>query len=142
MRPIRELLEKRQAPLWSLAPEVSVFSALKRLADYNVGAMVVLENGRLLGIFSERDYTRKIALMGRSSKETRVCDIMSAKVLSVSAQTGVRECMALMGQNQIRHLPVMDGQTVLGLISMRDIMNDIIAEHEQTIDQLQAYICT
>jgi CBS domain-containing protein len=142
MKPIIELMKKRDANVYSLSPGMSVFDALKQLADHNVGAMMVLGQGKLVGVFSERDYTRKIALAGKSSKETQVSDIMTAKVLTVSPQTGTRACMALMSQNNIRHLPIVDGDKVLGMISIRDIMNDIIADHELTISQLQTYIST
>jgi len=140
MRPITELLKKRQTTIWSLQPDSSVFDALKQLADHDVGAMMVMEDGKLVGVFSERDYTRKIALAGRSSKDTLVRDIMTANVLMVSPQARTRECMALMSQKKIRHLPVVDGAKVLGMISIRDIMDDIIADHETTISQLQSYI--
>jgi CBS domain-containing protein len=140
MRPITELLKKRQTTIWSLQPDSSVFDALKQLADHDVGAMMVMEDGKLVGVFSERDYTRKIALAGRSSKDTLVRDIMTANVLTVSPQARTRECMALMSQKKIRHLPVVDGAKVLGMISIRDIMDDIIADHETTISQLQSYI--
>jgi CBS domain-containing protein len=93
-------------------------------------------------VFSERDYTRKIALAGKSSKDTQVKDIMTAQVLTVSPSTRTRDCMHLMSQKKIRHLPVVDGSKVLGMISIRDIMDDIIADHEQTISQLQSYIAS
>lgn len=140
MRAILELLKKREATIWSLSPRDSVFDALKRLADHNVGAMMVMDQGRLVGVFSERDYTRKIALEGKSSRDTLVQDIMTANVLTVSAQARTRDCMALMSQKKIRHLPVLDGDKVLGMISIRDIMDDIIADHELTINHLQNYI--
>ena len=142
MRPIAELLKKREGTVNSLQPQDSVFEALRRLADHDVGAMMVIDNGRLVGVFSERDYTRKIALAGKSSKDTQVRDIMSANVFTVSPQTDTRDCMALMSQKKIRHLPVMDGGKVLGMISIRDIMNDIIADHELTISFLQHYIAS
>lgn len=142
MRPILELLKKRDATMWSLAPGDSVFDALQQLANHNVGAMMVMDQGKLLGVFSERDYTRKIALAGKSSKDTRVQDIMTAQVLTVSPKTGTRACMALMREKSIRHLPVVDGDKVLGMISIRDLMNDIIADHEQTISQLTNYIAS
>lgn len=142
MRPILELLKKREATIWSLSPTDSVFEALKRMAEHNVGALMVMDQGKLVGVLSERDYTRKIALAGKSSKDTPVSDIMTAKVLSVSPQTRTRECMALMGQKKIRHLPVVDGDTVLGMISIRDIMDDIIADHELTISHLTNYIAS
>jgi CBS domain-containing protein len=103
---------------------------------------MVIDQGKLAGVFSERDYTRKIALAGKSSKDTQVRDIMTAKVFTVSPQTRTRECMALMSNNKIRHLPIVEGDKVLGMISIRDIMNDIIADHEHTISQLQTYIST
>ena len=140
MRPILELLKKRDATTYTLSPGDSVFAALQRLADHNVGAMMVMDGTQLVGVFSERDYTRKIALAGRSSKDTTVADIMTAKVLTVSPTSRTRECMALMKMNSIRHLPVVDGDTVLGMISIRDLMNDIIADHENTISQLESYI--
>jgi len=140
MRPIQELLKRRQPGNWSLNPNDSVFDALKTLADHNVGALMVLDNGKLVGVFSERDYTRKIALAGKSSKDTRVSDIMTAHVVTVSPQVRTRDCLALMSQKKIRHLPVVDGDKVLGMISIRDIMNDIIADHEMTISHLEHYI--
>ena len=140
MRPILELLEKHGGSIWSLSPEDSVYQALEMLADCNVGALLVMEGDRLVGVFSERDYTRKIALAGRSSKDTKVKDIMTAKVMVVSPQTRTQDCMALMSQKRIRHLPVVDGDKVLGMISISDLMDDIIKNHEQTISQLQSYI--
>jgi CBS domain-containing protein len=107
-----------------------------------VGALVVMDGGRLVGIVSERDYTRKIALQGRSSKDTTVAEIMTAQVLTVAPGTGTRACMALMSEKKVRHLPVVDKGTVLGMISIRDIMDDIIADHERTIAQLESYIST
>jgi CBS domain-containing protein len=121
-------------------PEETVFEALKLLADYEVGALMVMEGGRLVGVFSERDYTRKIALQGRNSKETLVRDIMTTQVRTVTSGTCTRDCMALMSEYKFRHLPVVDGGTVLGMISIRDILDDIIADHETTIAQLETYI--
>jgi CBS domain-containing protein len=142
MRPILELLKKREASVYSLTPQMSVFEALQQLANHNVGAMMVIDHGKLVGVFSERDYTRKIALAGKSSKDTRVSEIMTANVITVSPQTRTRECMSLMRNKKIRHLPVVEGDKVLGMISIRDIMNDIIADHEQTISHLQNYIAS
>jgi CBS domain-containing protein len=142
MRPIQELLKKREATVWSLSPQMSVFDALKQLADHDVGAMMVMDGGKLVGVFSERDYTRKIALAGKASKETPVKDIMTANVLTVTPQTRTKDCMALMSQKKIRHLPVVEGDKVLGMISIRDIMDDIIHDHELTISQLQSYIAS
>ena len=139
MRAVRALLKNTDAP-WSLHPQESVFDALQTLANHAVGALMVMEEGRLVGILSERDYTRKIALAGKASKDTRVADIMTAKVLTVAADSRTEDCMALMSQKKIRHLPVVDGDKVLGMISIRDIMDEIIADQEATINQLQTYI--
>ena len=140
MKPVSELLKKRETTLWHVRPGDSVFSALELLARYEVGALVVMDGARLVGVISERDYTRKVALQGRSSKDTLVCDIMTSQVLTVSPHTGTRECMRMMSERKIRHLPVVEGGTVLGMISIRDIMDDIIASHEATIAQLETYI--
>lgn len=140
MKPVSELLKTRDGTLWHVRPDELVFAALELLAQYEVGALMVMEGGRLVGVFSERDYTRKIALQGRNSKETRVVDIMTRHVHTVGPKTGTRACMALMSDKKIRHLPVVDGATVMGMISIRDIMDDIIADHEVTIAQLESYI--
>jgi CBS domain-containing protein len=142
MKPVSELLKKRDGTLWHVRPDESVFSALELLANYEVGALMVMDSGQLVGVFSERDYTRKIALQGRNSKETQVVDIMTRNVITVAPSTGTRACMALMSEKKIRHLPVVDGTTVLGMISIRDIMDDIIADHENTIAQLESYIAS
>ena len=140
MKPVSELLKKRDGTLWHVRPSDTVFAALELLAGYEVGALMVMDQGRLVGVLSERDYTRKVALQGRNSKETLVKDIMTREVLYVSPNTGTRKCMALMSEKKIRHLPVLDGSTVVGMISIRDILDDIIADHEATIEQLENYI--
>jgi CBS domain-containing protein len=140
MKPVIELLKNRNSALFQVAPDVKVFDGLKLLASYGVGAMVVLEQGKLVGIFSERDYTRKVALEGKNSRETPISEIMTRNVITVAPNTGTHACMSLMSTNKIRHLPVVEGNKVLGLISIRDIMDDIIADHEQTISHLQTYI--
>ena len=140
MKPVSVLLKPREGTLWHVRPDESVFSALELLARYEVGALMVMEGGRLVGVVSERDYTRKVALQGRNSKETRVSDIMTRNVITVTPTTGTRTCMALMSEKKIRHLPVVDGATVVGMISIRDILDDIIADHEATIAQLESYI--
>lgn len=140
MKPVSELLKKRDGTLWHVRPDEPVYAALELLSRYEVGALMVMEGGRLVGVFSERDYTRKIALQGRNSKETRVEEIMTRNVFTVSPSTGTRNCMSLMSDKKIRHLPVLDGTTVLGMISIRDILDDIIADHEATIAQLENYI--
>lgn len=140
MKPISELLKAHDSTVYQVSPTASVFESLQLLADLGVGALMVMENGKLLGMVSERDYTRKVALQGRNSKETKVSEIMSRDVFTVTPQTGTRACMALMSHKKFRHLPVIDNGKVLGLISIRDIMDDIIADNEQTIKQLTSYI--
>jgi CBS domain-containing protein len=140
MKPVSELLKKHDGTLWHVRPEETVFNALKLLADYEAGALMVMQAGKLVGVFSERDYTRKVALQGRNSKETLVADIMTRNVIVVTPKTRTRDCMALLREKRIRHLPVVDGDTVLGMISIRDLMDDIIADHELTIAQLESYI--
>jgi CBS domain-containing protein len=140
MKPVSELLKQRDGPLWHVRPDESVYSALHQLATHDVGALMVMEGERLVGVFSERDYTRKIALQGRSSKDTTVAEIMSTELITVTPSTRTRACMSLMSDKRIRHLPVVDGDKVLGMISIRDLMDLIIAEHENTIAQLESYI--
>ena len=143
MKPVSELFNNRagsSATLWSVTPDDTVFEAIKVLAEKGVGALIVMEKGKLVGILSERDYTRKIALQGKNSKEAKVRDIMTSNVLTVSPKTRTRECMAIMSEKNFRHLPVVDGDTVVGMLSIRDLMNDIIVEHENTISQLESYI--
>lgn len=140
MKPVSELLKGRQGPLRTVRPDLSVFEALQLLAEYEVGALVVMDGVRMVGIVSERDYTRKVALQGRNSRETRVSDIMSTNVYKVEPGTRTRDCMALMREKRIRHLPVVDGDRVLGMISIRDLMDDLIRDHEMTIAQLESYI--
>ena len=140
MRTVRELLEMRPSTLWHVHPSDTVYAAIKLLADYEIGALMVMERGKLVGIVSERDYTRKVALQGRNSKETTVADIMTANVMVVKPQTSNHDAMALMSEKKIRHLPVLDGGIVVGMISIQHIMDDIIADHELTISQLESYI--
>jgi CBS domain-containing protein len=140
MKAVGELLKKHDGTLWHVTPAMTVYAAVVQLAHYGVGALLVMDGDRLAGVFSERDYTRKITLQGRNSKETRVAEIMTADVFAVNASTRTRDCMALMSAKKIRHLPVLDGDRVLGMISIRDIMDDIIADHESTIATLHSYI--
>jgi CBS domain-containing protein len=141
MKPVSELLRKRtDETLYHVSPDITVFEMLTVLAQRGVGAMMVMEGGKLVGVVSERDYTRKIALQGKSSRETKVREIMTANVLVVTPQTRTRDCMALMSERKIRHLPVVENGTIYGMISIRDLMNDIISDHEFTISQLESYI--
>lgn len=140
MKPVSELLKNQEGTLWHVRPGDSVFEALELLARYEVGALMVMDGARLVGVLSERDYTRKVALQGRNSKETRVEDIMTRAVISVAPATSTQACMVLMSAKKIRHLPVVEGPMVFGMISIRDILDEIIADHESTIAQLESYI--
>ena len=141
MKTVAELLRAKPArSVIAVKPEDSVLDAIKLLASENVGAAIVMAGDRLAGIFSERDYTRKVILKGRSSDTTRVEEIMTANVIVVSPRTKARECMALMTEKNIRHLPVVDEGRVIGMVSIRDIVSDIIADQDFTIEQLEHYI--
>jgi CBS domain-containing protein len=140
MKTVAELLKAKPARVVSVRPEQSVLEAIKVLAAEDIGAAIVMTGDRLAGIFSERDYTRKVILKGRSSDTTRVEEIMTPNVVCVSPRTKARECMALMTEKNIRHLPVMDEGRVIGMISIRDIVSDIIADQDFTIEQLEHYI--
>ena len=140
MIPISQLLSEKGSGFWSVAPNATVLQALEMMAAKNVGALLVMEGPRLAGIFSERDYARKVVLEGRTSKDTQVKDIMSAKVVCVTPAQSVEDCMALMTDKRIRHLPVIDGDEVLGVISVGDVVKAVISEHTFTINQLEHYI--
>jgi CBS domain-containing protein len=140
MKTVSELLKARDGTLWHVRPDDSVYAALELLAEHDVGALVVMDGARLVGVVSERDYTRKVALQGRNSRTTTVAEIMTRQVITVKPHTPTPVCMALLSEKKIRHLPVLDGGTVLGMISIRDIMDDIIADREETIAQLESYI--
>ena len=141
MKTVAELLRTKPArQVVKVTPGQSVLEAIKVLAAEDIGAAVVMTGDRMAGIFSERDYTRKVILKGRSSDTTRVEEIMTAQVVVVSPRTKTRECMALMTEKNIRHLPVVEQGRVIGMVSIRDIVGDIIADQDFTIEQLEHYI--
>ena len=140
MKTISQMLQAKGRDIHSIAPDARVFDALRLMAEKNVGALVVLENGRLAGIFSERDYARKVILLGKSSHDIPVREIMTAKVITVHPGQTVEECMALMTEKRIRHLPVTEGEQLIGMLSIGDLVKEVIAEQEQTIKQLESYI--
>jgi CBS domain-containing protein len=142
MRTIKQLLETKSKGrnVFSIAPGALVYDALKLMAEKDVGALVVMEGGRLAGIISERDYARKVILKGRSSKETRVAEIMSSPVITVSPKDSVDDCMALMTEKRVRHLPVVEDDRVVGVLSIGDLVKWIIFDQAETIDHLQGYI--
>jgi len=141
MKTVAELMRtKPTRAVVAVKPEQSVLEAIKVLAAEDIGAAVVMSGSSLAGIFSERDYTRKVILKGRSSDSTRVEEIMTSSVVVVNPRTKTRECMALMTEKNIRHLPVVDEGRVIGMVSIRDIVSDIIADQDFTIEQLEHYI--
>jgi len=137
---ISEILTQKGTTVWCISPEATVFEAIQMMADKNIGAVLVTENGKLLGILTERDYTRKVALKGRSSKQTPVKEILSAECIQVTPAHTVEECMRLMTAHRVRHLPVLNGGQILGIVSIGDLVNWIISAQNSTIHQLQTYI--
>jgi CBS domain-containing protein len=142
MKKVRDILEIKGREVWSIGPSESVFDALKLMAEKGIGALVVLEAGKVVGIISERDYARKVILQGRSSPTTRVNEIMTARVAYAQPQQNIDECMAIMTEKRIRHLPVMEDGLLIGVISIGDLVKSIIAEQRFIIEQLERYITT
>ena len=139
--PVRSLLSKKRARMvWTIGPEASVYQAIEMMSEKQVGALVVTSAGRLLGIVSERDYARKVILKGRNSMDTRVREIMTSPVLYVTPEKSLDECMRLMTSRRVRHLPVLEGDDVVGIISIGDVVDWIISSQEETIHHLQNYI--
>jgi len=134
------VLKEKGGEIWSIDPGATVYEALEIMADKRVGALLVMQENRLAGVISERDYARKIILSGRSSKTTAVRDIMSSPARTVDLDTTVDDAMRLMTEHRIRHLPVIDGNRVAGVVSLGDLVKWIITSHEQTIEQLESYI--
>lgn len=140
MKTVKEILQVKGYDTWSVAPDVPVYDALKLMADKNVGAVLVIDAGNLVGIMSERDYARKVILKGKSSKEILVREIMTEKVLCVRPDQTVKECMTLMTDKRVRHLPILEDDRLIGVISIGDVVNSIISEQEYVIERLGAYI--
>jgi CBS domain-containing protein len=140
LTPVSSLLHHKGSTVWQVSPEATVFDAIKLMAEKNIGALPVMSRDRLVGIFTERDYTRKIALMGKTSKDTRVQEVLSGEVICVTLNDSVEECMRLMTEHRIRHLPVVEGQKVLGIISIGDLLNWIISAQNSAIEQMEQYI--
>jgi CBS domain-containing protein len=137
---VSEILNAKGRQTWSVSPNTTVLEAIQMMAEKNVGALLVLDDGKLIGIISERDYTRKVILRGKASKDTAVKEILSNDVIHVSPSDSVEECMRLMTSHRIRHLPVLEGDQVTGVISIGDLVNWIISAQTSTIHQLQTYI--
>ena len=140
MKTVKDILRSKSHDVWSIVPDATVYEALKFMGDKNVGALVVLEGETVVGIISERDYARKVILHGRSSKELPVREIMSTRVYYVRPEQNIQECMALMTEKRVRHLPAMENDRLIGVISIGDVVKAIIAEHESTIKHLEDYI--
>ena len=138
--PVSSLLHHKGATVWHIEPEATVFAAIKLMAQKNIGSLLVLSGGKLLGLFTERDYARKIALHGKSSKNTRVREILSAKVITVAPDESIEECMRLMTENRVRHLPVLEGEKVVGVVSIGDLVNWTISAQNAAIEQMEQYI--
>jgi CBS domain-containing protein len=137
---VRHLLDRKGRALFSIEAEDPVLEAIRMMADRHVGALLVMRGTELAGIVSERDYARKVVLLGRSSAETPVWQIMSSPVVTVSLDNSVQDCMRVVTERRIRHLPVMDGGRVIGMISIGDLVKAVIEEQQQTIEQLESYI--
>ena len=137
---VRTLLERKGRAIFSVEPQASVLDAIRLLAEYHVGALLVMRGAALEGIVSERDYALKVILRGRSATDTAVRDIMSSPVLTVSLDTTVSQCMQLVTDRRVRHLPVVEGGRVVGMVSIGDLVKAVIAEQQQQIEQLQSYI--
>ena len=142
MSKVSELLEGRSGELWRVGPEQSVLEAIREMALHEVGALLVMEGEQLVGILSERDYARKVILEDRSSEDARVRDIMTADPVTATLSDSISECMQLMTDNDFRHLPVVEGERVVGMISIGDLVKQVIKEQKTTIDQLEQYITT
>jgi CBS domain-containing protein len=140
MKTVKQLLEAKGREVHTISPDATVFDALKLMAEKDVGALVVTEGGRLAGILSERDYARKVVLHGKSSQEMPVRELMTSRVITVGPHQTVEDCMGLMTENRVRHLPVTEGDRLVGLLSIGDLVKEVIADQEATIRQLESYI--
>ncbi len=140
MKSVKDILEIKGRNVWSIAPEVSVYDAMKLMADKGVGALMVMEGAKVVGVISERDYARKVILEGRSSRTTQVREIMKTHVLYARPDQNIEECMAVMTEKRVRHLPVMEEEQLVGVISIGDLVKSIITEQKFIMEQLERYI--
>jgi CBS domain-containing protein len=137
---VAHILDRKGRDVWSVSPRATVFEALETMAEKNVGALVVMDGESLCGIVSERDYARKVALLGRRSREALVSDIMTSEVVNTRLEQPVEECMEMMYSGKIRHLPVLEGDHVVGVVSIGDVVGAVIDKQESMIEQLERYI--
>ena len=140
MLSVQQLLDHKPKGIYSVAPDDPVLTAIKKMAEHHIGALLVMSGERLVGIVSERDYARKVVLLGRSAQETRVEAIMTSKVITVNPKQDAHDCMRLMTDMRIRHLPVLSGDRVVGVLSIGDLVRAVIEEQERTIADLESYI--
>ncbi|HUE47842.1 MAG TPA: CBS domain-containing protein [Steroidobacteraceae bacterium] len=140
MTTVRQLLDRKDRAVFSVGPETPVLEAIRAMAEHHVGALLVMKGEVLAGIVSERDYARKVILLGRSSSDTPVRDIMTTPVLTVSPETSVEQCMQLVTDKRVRHLPVLEAGRVVGMVSIGDLVKAVIAAQQQQIEQLESYI--
>ena len=140
MLSVRQMLSEKGSAVVSIIPNTSVFDALKVMSEKNIGAVLVMEDGELLGIFSERDYARKVILAGRSSKTTEVKELMTSKVYCIDPSRTIQDVMELMNDHRFRHVPVMENKKVIGVLSSGDVMRGVVAEQKNTIDSLESYL--
>ncbi|MBI3778668.1 MAG: CBS domain-containing protein [Gammaproteobacteria bacterium] len=138
---IGQLLDSKGHGVVSISPHDSVYHAIERLSEHGIGALVVIDNGKLVGMISERDYARKVILQGRSSKQTRVGEIMTTQLVCVGPDSDVDQCMALLTEKRIRHLPVLQDGKLVGIVSIGDLVKEMLSERDFTIKQLETYIC-
>ncbi len=137
---IRDILRSKSSKVWSISPHEVAFNALKIMAEKDIGALLVIDNDKIVGIFSERDYARKVILKGKSSRETYVADLMTTNIYTLSSDKSVEECMALMTAAHCRHMPIIDNNQLKGIVAIGDVVNAIIAEKDITIKDLEHYI--
>ena len=143
MKTLRQLIESKTRPVASISPDETVLRALEIMAEYDIGALLVLDGKRLAGVFSERDYARKVILQGKASTETKVREIMTEKVICVTLDRTIEECMAIMSEKHIRHLPIVDAEkNVISIISIGDVVKETISQQQFIINQLETYITT
>ena len=140
MKTVRQILDRKGTDIYSIAPEDTVLDAIKLMADKGVGAVLAIDKNQVVGILSERDYARKVVLKGKSSRNTPVSEIMTQRVIYVSPDRSVEECMALMTEKRVRHLPVMEGGALIGIISIGDVVKALISNQKFMIEQLERYI--
>jgi CBS domain-containing protein len=140
MYSVKDILDEKGYDCWTIEPDTTVYDALKKMAGKDIGALMVVKNNRVIGVFSERDYARKIILKGKTSKDTTVGELVTEKVYYVKLTSTIEECMQLMTNQRIRHLPVLENDILIGMVSIGDIVNKIIQDHKNQIQQLEDYI--